>query len=349
MSRIMKILLLLILLTVSVIPFSSQAQEERPTVYAVLFYSSTCPYCEQVISEVLPPLVEKYGLQLQIFAVNTSTATGNNLYQATIEAFEIPTERRGVPTLIVGEQILVGSMDIPQRFPSIIEEGLTQGGIDWPTIPGLEEARTNSNPQESPTSAEELSVIEKFKQDTAGNTLSIIVLLGMIATLITLGINFEKPPAANLAEEYRWLVPLLTIVGAGIAGYLSFVEATQTDAVCGPVGHCNEVQQSPYATLFGFFPVGLLGLIGFIAILLTQIIQYYSSEKWRQQIATVFWGLTVVGVLFSIYLTFLEPFVIGASCLWCLSSAVIMTLLLWISTNGAKHAWMQQQNANHEE
>jgi uncharacterized membrane protein len=34
------------------------------------------------------------------------------------------------------------------------------------------------------------------------------------------------------------------------------------------------------------------------------------------------------GVLFSIYLTFLEPFVIGATCAWCLSSAVIMTLLL---------------------
>ena len=35
---------------------------------------------------------------------------------------------------------------------------------------------------------------------------------------------------------------------------------------------------------------------------------------------------------FSIYLTFLEPFVIGATCLWCLSSAVIMTLLYLLTT-----------------
>jgi uncharacterized membrane protein len=36
------------------------------------------------------------------------------------------------------------------------------------------------------------------------------------------------------------------------------------------------------------------------------------------------------GAIFSIYLTFLEPFVIGATCLWCLSSAVIMTAILLI-------------------
>ena len=41
------------------------------------------------------------------------------------------------------------------------------------------------------------------------------------------------------------------------------------------------------------------------------------------------------GVLFSIYLTFLEPFVIGASCAWCLSSAIVMTLILWASTGPA--------------
>jgi hypothetical protein len=37
------------------------------------------------------------------------------------------------------------------------------------------------------------------------------------------------------------------------------------------------------------------------------------------------------GVLFSIYLTFLEPFVIGAVCMWCVSSAVIMMLMLWLT------------------
>jgi uncharacterized membrane protein len=33
-------------------------------------------------------------------------------------------------------------------------------------------------------------------------------------------------------------------------------------------------------------------------------------------------------VVFSLYLTYLEPFVIHAVCIWCLSSAVLATLLL---------------------
>jgi uncharacterized membrane protein len=44
-------------------------------------------------------------------------------------------------------------------------------------------------------------------------------------------------------------------------------------------------------------------------------------------------------VLFSIYLTFLEPFVIGATCAWCLTSALIMTLLLWAAAPEAAAVW----------
>jgi uncharacterized membrane protein len=46
-------------------------------------------------------------------------------------------------------------------------------------------------------------------------------------------------------------------------------------------------------------------------------------------------GMTVFGVLFSLYLTFLEPFVIKAVCMWCITSAVIMTLLLLLSLKPA--------------
>ncbi|MBS3753330.1 MAG: hypothetical protein KGY46_08075 [Anaerolineales bacterium] len=42
--------------------------------------------------------------------------------------------------------------------------------------------------------------------------------------------------------------------------------------------------------------------------------------------------LTGFGTFFSMYLTFLEPFVIGATCAWCLTSFLIITAQLWIST-----------------
>jgi uncharacterized membrane protein len=41
--------------------------------------------------------------------------------------------------------------------------------------------------------------------------------------------------------------------------------------------------------------------------------------------------MAVGGTVFSIYLTFLEPFVIGATCAWCLTSAILMTVLLWLT------------------
>ncbi len=47
----------------------------------------------------------------------------------------------------------------------------------------------------------------------------------------------------------------------------------------------------------------------------------------------------VAGTGFSIYLTFLEPFVIGATCMWCLSSAVIVTVLMWLTARPAAAAW----------
>ncbi len=51
--------------------------------------------------------------------------------------------------------------------------------------------------------------------------------------------------------------------------------------------------------------------------------------------------MSIFGTLLSVYLTFLEPFVIGATCAWCLTSAVVITLLMWLSARPGKRAWLQ--------
>ena len=127
--------------------------------------------------------------------------------------------------------------------------------------------------------------------------------------------------------------------GLGVADYLSFAEVNQIAAVCGPVGDCNTVQQTPYARLFGVFPVALLGLAGYVAIAAAWLAQHYGPARLRGDAALALWTLALMGTLFSIYFTFLEPFVIGATCLWCLASAVTMTLLLWVATLPARVAW----------
>ncbi|HET9441615.1 MAG TPA: vitamin K epoxide reductase family protein [Longimicrobiales bacterium] len=45
---------------------------------------------------------------------------------------------------------------------------------------------------------------------------------------------------------------------------------------------------------------------------------------------------TWAGVLFSLYLRLLEPFVIGATCVWCLTSAVLITTIFHLLTTSAQ-------------
>ena len=124
-----------------------------------------------------------------------------------------------------------------------------------------------------------------------------------------------------------------------MAAYLSYIEVTQTQAVCGPVGDCNTVNQSKYAFLFGVLPVGVFGLMGYGLILGLWVLRRVGSGNASKQASLGVWAAALFGTLFSVYLTFLEPFVIGANCAWCLTSAVVMTLLLWASAPLAARVW----------
>lgn len=104
-------------------------------VRGVLFFSPTCMHCHLVINDVLPPLQEEYGEQLVIAQVDVSTEEGYELYMSAVDALEI--QNLGVPTLIVGDVVLIGSRQIPEQLPGLIENGRASGGTDWPAIPGF--------------------------------------------------------------------------------------------------------------------------------------------------------------------------------------------------------------------
>jgi len=139
-------------------------------------------------------------------------------------------------------------------------------------------------------------------------------------------------------EWYKWSILISSIGGLVVAGYLTFVEATGGPVVCGPSQGCEAVQNSKYAILFGVLPIGVLGLIGYAAILIAWVAWQYGPESIRKLASLAIWGMGIFGVLFSVYLTFLEPFVIGATCMWCISSAVLMITLLLVSTPAAQQA-----------
>ena len=341
------------------------------TVRAVMFFSPTCPHCGQVIREDLPRVFQVYGGEprvvssappgsrgpvallltngtLEVLLVDASQRSGGALYEASLESHPTAPGRSGVPRLVIADSVLVGAVEIPANLHGIIRSGLAGGGISWPGVPGLDSligalvgpGETPPSPPTADTAArpagpsfvdliadEPASLRERFGRDLIGNGLAVLVLVGMIAIVIAV---LSGMPSRGGGRAPGLAFPTLAIVGAAVSAYLTYVETSGTLAVCGPVGDCHTVQQSPYAMLFGV-PIGTLGLAGYGAMAVLWVVARGAVGRTADVARTTLLFATLWGTLFSIYLTFLEPFVIGATCLWCLTSAVVMTALFWLA------------------
>jgi uncharacterized membrane protein len=302
-------------------------EEADHAVRAVLFYSPSCPHCHIVMDEVIPPLEDEYGSALIIAEVDASEEQGNALYRAAVEIYE--PEMVGVPMLIIDDRVLIGSAQIPSELPGLIDTYLEAGGLGWPDIPGIEDAVADLEPQ-LPAAGPEATLRERFTRDLAGNSLSVVVLLGLVVTWGA--VLTPRQWQVKLANRVGTVAMLLVLaVGLVASIYLAYVETTGAEAVCGPIGDCNTVQQSEYALLFGFLPVAVLGLMGYVAILFVYVYGTWIQGAGDQYAPALVFLMAFFGLNFSIYLTFLEPFVIGATCAWCLTSAVSMALITLFS------------------
>jgi uncharacterized membrane protein len=114
---------------------------------------------------------------------------------------------------------------------------------------------------------------------------------------------------------------VLTVVGLGLASYLTYVHYAGIKPACSLGGSCEKVQTSAYSHLAGV-PVALMGLIGYVSIMVLLL----APETEITRFATV--AATAIGFGFSAYLTYRELFSIHAICEWCVSSAVVMTVLV---------------------
>jgi uncharacterized membrane protein len=339
----------------------SHAQEE-PTVQAVMFWMEGCGHCVWVKTNVLPPLEAKYGDRWQLELIEIRGAEDFDRLLALATAIGVPRQHIGVPLLLIGDDVLVGSMQIPTELPGLIEQHLAAGGVAFPTYPGLAEwlPLDEACPPAAPcpgvaqllppvysvAEAQEADALTRSltegvepaavaATETAvahdGFTLAVIILVGMVLALAYTAVRLSRAKQARDTDQPpAWpqaALPLLGVIGLGVAAYLAYVETQSVAAICGPIGDCNVVQTSEYAYLFGI-PIGVLGVLGYLAILAA-----WSWSRWwgDKRAALALLAMTAFGVIFSIYLTYLEPFVIGAVCAWCLTSSVVMTLLMLLS------------------
>ena len=177
--------------------------QEKPVVRFLLFYGEACPHCHTIMDDYLPTVYEKYGDQVEYQYLETSSSD-NYLTLLGLEIkLGVPQESQGsVPALIIGDKVLIGSYDIPDKLEGYIDQYLAQGGVDYPSLDDLPEVVL-------PTPEPAVQVLVFFDRDHAdfGALESFIVSLGQkhgaglqaYAVDVTIGDNADKLAQLNEA------------------------------------------------------------------------------------------------------------------------------------------------------
>ena len=118
------------------------------------------------------------------------------------------------------------------------------------------------------------------------------------------------------------ILATLDMAGLLIAGYLASVELADRLPYCGVLHGCQEVALSPYSRVAGI-PVAVFGVI-LSGTLLTLALLWWRSG--RRFLLAAHYGLSLAGVVFEGYFTFLELFVIRAICVWCVAYGISLLL-----------------------
>ena len=134
----------------------------------------------------------------------------------------------------------------------------------------------------------------------------------------------------------RMIIAALALGGVGLATYLAMYKLGMIGTLACTVGSCETVNLSRWATFLGI-PVAVWG-VGFYVVLflvaLAGTTNRFIDEPW---VSHLLLGLTAWGVLFSGWLTYLELYVIHAVCMFCVISAILVTITFLVSVLEWRH------------
>ncbi len=126
----------------------------------------------------------------------------------------------------------------------------------------------------------------------------------------------------NKGHYLKPLIPVLSALGILLSLYLTYIHlADSRAAFCAAGTDCDTVRQSAFSAIMGI-PVAAIGVAGYSVILILFLINMKKRTKWL-----LLYILALAGFVFSAYLTYIELFVIKAICMYCIFSAVVMTII----------------------
>jgi len=130
-------------------------------------------------------------------------------------------------------------------------------------------------------------------------------------------------------RKLYWAALAAATVGLLVSIYMTIYKLTNNDAMCLGSGGCSYINASRYSEVGGF-PVSAIGMIGFLALmgalLLEKRFQFFAENGPMLE-----FGMSLMGVLYSIYLTYLELYVIRHICPFCVTSAIAISLVFILS------------------
>ena len=124
----------------------------------------------------------------------------------------------------------------------------------------------------------------------------------------------------------RAIIALLALIGFFVALYLALYKLGYIGELTCSVGSCETVNTSKWAT-FLFLPVALWGVAFYAFVFVVALVGMQDRFADSRAVAGLLALLGVWGVIFSTWLTYLELRVIHAICMWCVISAVLVTIL----------------------
>jgi uncharacterized membrane protein len=122
---------------------------------------------------------------------------------------------------------------------------------------------------------------------------------------------------------YRMSAAFLSLAGLFISAYLYLYKIGKIGSLACGAGDCETVQLSRWSQFAGVEVtlIGMLGYAGLLGLSLAALQPALAARRWP---VTLLATLAGMGVLFTVYLTYLELFVIHALCRWCLASGFII-------------------------
>lgn len=136
-----------------------------------------------------------------------------------------------------------------------------------------------------------------------------------------------------MEKRLSQLAIALTVIGFLVATYMTIYAITSNDNMCIGSKDCSVVNASRYSkiSLLGFpIPVAVLGMAGYASILAVLLLERRIGFL-EQNGTLVFFGLSLMGFLFTLYLIYVEVALIKAYCPFCIASQAAMTLVFILS------------------